>query len=88
MAWVNAVCPTQYADLGIPNLQLMGFVLRLRWLWLARVDSEKTRSVYLFQADRSSQDIFDASITVQVGNGSVGHTPRVPMQGRMKTDSY
>jgi hypothetical protein len=46
VAWVNAACPVQYGGLGIPNLQLMGFVLRLRWLWLDRVDSNKTRSGY------------------------------------------
>jgi hypothetical protein len=61
---------TQYGDLGIPNLQLMGFVLRLRWLWLDRVDSDKTWSGYFFRADMSAQAFFDASVTVQVGDGS------------------
>jgi hypothetical protein len=46
VAWVNAACPVQYGGLGIPNLQLMGFALRLRWLWLDRVDSDKTWSGY------------------------------------------
>jgi hypothetical protein len=62
--------PKQYDVLGIPNLQLMGFALRIRWLWLARVDSDKTWSGYNFRVDKSSQDFFDASVTVQVGDGS------------------
>jgi hypothetical protein len=70
VAWVNVACATQYGDLGIPNLQLMGFVLRLRWLWLDRVDSDKTWSGYFFRADLSAQAFFDASVTVQVGDGS------------------
>jgi hypothetical protein len=70
VAWVNVACPIQYGGLVIPNLQLMGFALRLRWLWLDRVDSDKTWSGYFFRADRSAQALFEASVTVQVGDGS------------------
>jgi hypothetical protein len=42
VAWDNAVCPKQFSGLGIPNLQLIGFALRLCWLWLARVYMDKT----------------------------------------------
>jgi hypothetical protein len=48
----------------------MGFALRLRWLWLERVDSDKTWSGYFFRANRSAQAFFEASVTVQVGDGS------------------
>jgi hypothetical protein len=67
---VNAACPIQYGGLGIPNLHLMGFALRLRWLWLDRVDSDKTWSRYFFSVDWSAQAFFDASVTVQVGDDS------------------
>jgi hypothetical protein len=70
VAWVNAACPIQYGGLGIPNLPLMGFALRLRWLWLDRVDSDKTWSGYFSRADRSAQAFFEASVTVQVGDSS------------------
>jgi hypothetical protein len=70
VVWVNAACPVQYGGLGIPNLQLMGFALRLCWLWLDRVDSDKTWSGYFFRADRSAQAFFEGSVTVQVGDGS------------------
>jgi hypothetical protein len=70
VAWVNAACPVQHGGLGIPNLQLMGFALRLRWLWLDRVDSDKTWSGYFFRADRSAQAFFEASVTMQVDDGS------------------
>jgi hypothetical protein len=48
----------------------MGFVLCLRWLWLNRVDSDKTWSGYFFRAGRSAQAFFDASVTMKVGDGS------------------
>jgi hypothetical protein len=60
----------QYSGLGIPNLLLMGFALRLRWLWLARVDVDKTWLGYSFRVDKASQEFFDTSITMQVGDGS------------------
>jgi hypothetical protein len=70
VAWVNAACPIQYGGLDIPNIQLMGFALRLRWLWLDRVDSDNTWSGYFFRADRSAHAFFEALVTVQVGDGS------------------
>jgi hypothetical protein len=70
VAWVNAACPKQYGDLGIPNLRLLGFALRLHWLRLDMVDSDKTWPGYFFRVDQSSQAFFDVSVTVQVGDGS------------------
>jgi hypothetical protein len=64
VAWVNAACPKQYNGHGNPNLQLMSFALRLRWLWLARVDSNKTWPGYNFWVDKSSQAFFDASVAM------------------------
>jgi hypothetical protein len=49
----------------------MGFVLRLRWLWLAKVDSDKTWSGYFFRADRSSHDFFDAFVQYRWVMGQV-----------------
>jgi hypothetical protein len=70
VTWLNAACPKQYDGFGIQNLQLMGFALCFRWLWLARVDFNKTWSEYNFWVDKSLQDFFDASVTMQVGDGS------------------
>jgi hypothetical protein len=70
IAWINVACPREYGGLGIPNLQLMGFALRICWLWLARVDSDKTWSEYAFRVDGSSKEFFNASITIQVGDSS------------------
>jgi hypothetical protein len=38
VAWVNTCCPKELGCLGIPNLQLMGMALLMRWLWFARTD--------------------------------------------------
>jgi hypothetical protein len=58
VAWVSVVCPKWYDGLGLPNLQLMDFALRLHWLWLARVDMDKTWSGYNFLVDKLAHDRF------------------------------
>jgi hypothetical protein len=42
VAWVNVTCPTHFGGLGLPYLRTFGMALRLRWLWLARTDPDKT----------------------------------------------
>lgn len=43
LAWPNVCRPTELGGLGVPNLQIMGYALRLRWLWLKRTDDTKPR---------------------------------------------
>lgn len=36
VAWTTACRPTDFGGLGIPDLRLASFALRLRWLWLKK----------------------------------------------------
>jgi hypothetical protein len=54
VAWVNVTCPTRFGGLGLPNLRTFGMALRLRWLWLARTDPDKTWALFHFRTDRSA----------------------------------
>lgn len=40
--------PKDPGGLSIPNLQLMGMVPRMRWMWLARTDLARTWSGFKF----------------------------------------
>jgi hypothetical protein len=42
----------------------------------------------LMNYSKRLQDYSNYYSLLQCARGLVGHTPRVPMQGRMKTDSY
>jgi hypothetical protein len=44
--------------------------LRLWWLWLAHTNLDKTWATFWFPADRVAQAFFDASISVEVGDGT------------------
>jgi hypothetical protein len=41
LAWPRVCRPMVLAGLGFPNLELMGYALRLRWLWLRRTDAAR-----------------------------------------------
>lgn len=69
VAW-GAVCrPLKYGGLGVPDLKLAGFALRVRWLWLQRVDRDRAWSALNLQTELEVQALFDASVFVRVGNG-------------------
>jgi hypothetical protein len=44
--------------------------LRLWWLWLTHTNLEKTWATFWFPADRVAHAFFDASISVEVGDGT------------------
>lgn len=41
IAWPKATWPLELGGLGISNLQQLGWVLRLRWLWLQKSEPAK-----------------------------------------------
>jgi hypothetical protein len=69
VAWVNSCCPKELGGLDIPNLQLMGMALRMRWLWFARTNPQRTWSGFKFGNEAQTERFFEASISVAVGDG-------------------
>lgn len=69
-AWINVCCPTSLGGLGLPNLCLTCFTLRLRWLWLAHVDARAWQGLRL-PVDWHTMDFFDASVFIRLGNGEI-----------------
>jgi hypothetical protein len=62
--------PKKHGGLGIPDLRLLGFALRLRWEWLRRTDSASVWALLLSRTERCVQAMFQASDTVQLGDGA------------------
>jgi hypothetical protein len=69
VAWVNTCCPKEFGGLGIPNLQMMGMALRMRWLWFARTDPQRTWSGFKFGNEAQAGNFFEASISVVIVDG-------------------
>jgi hypothetical protein len=48
----------------------MGYALRLRWAWLSRTDLGRVWSALPSNSEAIVRARFDASVSVQVGNGA------------------
>lgn len=70
VAWTTVCSPRDLGGLGIPDLRLLGFALRLRWEWLRRSRPEAVPSLLPSGTERIIQHMFCASVTVQVGDGA------------------
>ena len=51
------------------NLQIQGYALRMRWLWAKRTDPNRPWSALPDHAESLVLDMFNASISIQIGNG-------------------
>jgi hypothetical protein len=69
VAWPTVCRPTIYGGLGVVDLKLSGFALRTRWLWLQKVDDERSWSSKQISVEPEVHALFRASVTIIVGNG-------------------
>ena len=69
LAWQKVRRPVDLGGLGLPDLTLQGFVLRIRWLWLKRTDPNRPWSRLPEGSDNTIEAMFAASLSVEVGNG-------------------
>lgn len=69
LAWKTVARPRDVGGLGITDLRVAGFALKLRWLWLKRTDPNRPWSVLPLDCEEEVEAMFDASTEVQVGDG-------------------
>lgn len=70
VSWPLACSPRNLGGLGLPDLRLMGYALRLRWEWLRRTDGDAFWASLPCKTEKTVAAMFDASVTVQVGDGA------------------
>ena len=69
LAWPKVCRPADLGGLGLPDLAVQGFALRMRWLWLKRTDPNRPWSSLPETSDKVVQAMFNVSLTVVVGDG-------------------
>jgi hypothetical protein len=69
VAWSRVTRPTELGGLGVVDLATMGYALRMRWEWLARVDPSQAWSALSSKPELAARVLFDTSTSVEVGNG-------------------
>jgi len=60
--------PKDHGGLGIPDLKLLGFALRLRWEWLRHMDTSSAWALLPSRAEKNIDAMFRASVSVRLGD--------------------
>ncbi|WVZ55208.1 hypothetical protein U9M48_005900 [Paspalum notatum var. saurae] len=68
-SWDIVQRPIQFGGLGILNLGLVGWALRIRWLWLQKTDSSRPWEGLPLQVPQNAKALFDVAAISLVGNG-------------------
>jgi hypothetical protein len=61
--------PMELGGLGIADLQVLNWALRVRWHWLKKTDTSKPWASFQLLASRVLQEFFSMALTSKVGNG-------------------
>jgi hypothetical protein len=69
VAWNKVTRPKEFGGLGISNLQKMSWALRLRWLWLKKIEPGEPWTSFKINAHPSVKAFFSAAISSVVGKG-------------------
>jgi hypothetical protein len=70
VAWPIVCAPKDHGGLGIPDLRILGYALRLRWEWLRRTRLESAWAALPSAPERKVSSMFKCSVTVEVGDGA------------------
>ncbi|GJM95706.1 hypothetical protein PR202_ga12483 [Eleusine coracana subsp. coracana] len=69
VSWNQVQRPLQYGGLGIRNLELQGWALRIRWLWLEKTDASRPWKGLPIVVPRHAQALFNVIVATNVGDG-------------------
>lgn len=70
VAWPIVCSPKEHGGLGLPDLRVLGFTLRLRWEWLRRTRPDAAWAQLPSRPERAVATMFSTSVSVQVGDGT------------------
>jgi hypothetical protein len=69
VAWGRVCRPVELEGLGIFSLKEFGWALRMRWLWLAKVEPNKPWAGLPMHFPSKVKSFFHAIIHTEIGNG-------------------
>lgn len=70
LAWPKVCRPPELGGLGIIYLQIFGYALRMKWLWLQKTDASRPWSHLATKHDPIVVAMFNTSTYVQSGDGA------------------
>ena len=70
LSWPKVCRPPELGGLGIINLEIFGYALRIRWLWLQKTDNSRPWSQLPVAHEPIVVAMFNASTSMQLGDGT------------------
>lgn len=70
VSWQRVQRPIQFGRLGIHDLTLMGWALRIRWLWLQKTNPTRPWAGLHVQVHQNARAFFAMAMVTSVGDGS------------------
>jgi hypothetical protein len=70
VAWGKVCRPMELRGLSISSLTKLGWALRMRWLWLEKMDPSRPWSTLPIQIPIKAQAFFLVAMQTEVGNGA------------------
>ena len=70
VAWEKVQRPLDLGGLGIPNLEIMGWALQVRWLWLRKTDTSKPWQSLDIPIHANVAALFQIALQTTIGSGS------------------
>jgi hypothetical protein len=70
LAWSKVTRPKELGGLGIHDLKLLGWALRVRWLWLQKTEPGRPWAEFPVQSCGVVQSIFSVAVVTHVRDGT------------------
>jgi hypothetical protein len=70
VTWEKVRRPLNLGGLGISNLDVLGWVLQMRWLWFSKTETEHPWTGLELPLHQNVRALFAISVVTQVGNGA------------------
>jgi hypothetical protein len=70
VAWGKVCIPLELGGLRISSLKELGWALRMRWLWLEKIDSSRPWLALTVQVLDKSHTFFVIAMQTEIGDGA------------------
>ena len=67
VAWTKVCLPKELGGLGISDLQNLGWVLQLRWLWMMKTDPTRPWTNFHVPVHKCFQAFFSITVVSEIG---------------------
>jgi hypothetical protein len=70
VGWTRVCRPLNVGGLGIHDLEILGWALNVRWLWLRKTQAERPWTEFDIKVHPNAEALFQASVHSSVGDGA------------------